>query len=69
MIRTYYLVGLREKEGEMIPVIDLTGDDNIPSPPFITEDEAVKYRNKMSKLYPSVEYYCPKATILGATDK
>lgn len=68
MTEPYYLVGLREKEGGMIPVMDLKGDDNIPSPLFITEDEAVKYRNRMSNLYPVLEYYYLKATILGAKD-
>jgi hypothetical protein len=69
MIETYYFVGLREKEGEIIPVMDLIGNDAIPSPLFTTEDEAAKYRNRMSKLYPSLDYYCLKATILGMKEK
>lgn len=69
MIEMYYFVGLREKEGRMIPVTDLIGVDTVPSPLFTTEDEVVKYRNIMSGHFPSADYYCPKATILGVPDK
>lgn len=64
MTEIYYLVGLRKKEGRMIPVVDLTGDDNILSPLSTTEDETEKCQTKMTELYPNEDHCCLKAIIL-----
>ena len=63
-METYYLVGLKEKSGAMIPIYDSRGNDKPPDPLSTTKDEATKYRDYMQKLYPDEKYCCLKAEII-----